>query len=360
MLSKTIVNGVIAVLYAATAMAQPAGSSGDRTKEQLAQQERRVVPRVLPGSRMQQEVDAAAAFARAIAGDDDTRFVQTFQGALNLAVGIDEEGVGRVAFLPVSLRAAALSPQSIFRNLTYVRNARKLIAEAAAGTRAIGAAETTDFPDCVAVGGLDRWCCTGTLVSPRIVVSAGHCHADCGSRIFIGTSVAGEGETIRVVEALRHPEYGGENHNDLMLLLLEREVTSVTPRRIAPSQAIDTATSVRVVGYGNTDVWSSGGYGVRRAVDVPVASNSCTSPDAQSRLGCDEGLELVAGAPFLDLDSCNGDSGGPIYVQHEGEWFVAGATSRATNEALRPCGDGGIYVRLDKYKDWIQSVPAEK
>jgi secreted trypsin-like serine protease len=71
----------------------------------------------------------------------------------------------------------------------------------------------------------------------------------------------------------------------------------------------------------------------------------------------DPATEFAAGAPFLDRDSCNGDSGGPAYVQVDGEWHLAGATSRATASSLRPCGDGGIYTRIDAYEEWIRSVP---
>ena len=43
-------------------------------------------------------------------------------------------------------------------------------------------------------------------------------------------------------------------------------------------------------------------------VDVPLASND-------PKYGADAETEFVAGAPFLDRDSCNGDSGGPAYVR---------------------------------------------
>ena len=39
---------------------------------------------------------------------------------------------------------------------------------------------------------------------------------------------------------------------------------------------------------------------------------------------------------------------------------AAGATSRATNSALNNCGDGGIYVRIDRYRAWVDSIPASR
>jgi secreted trypsin-like serine protease len=74
---------------------------------------------------------------------------------------------------------------------------------------------------------------------------------------------------------------------------------------------------------------------------------------------CTSGREIVAGAPSLDKDTCNGDSGGPLYVQSsDGSLYLAGTTSRPTGTpGLRPCGNGGIYVRTDgAVVNWIQSL----
>ena len=71
----------------------------------------------------------------------------------------------------------------------------------------------------------------------------------------------------------------------------------------------------------------------------------------------DPELEFVAGQPFLDRDSCSGDSGGPAYVAADGDWLLAGATSRATSSSVRPCGDGGIYERMHAFASWLQSIP---
>jgi hypothetical protein len=54
-----------------------------------------------------------------------------------------------------------------------------------------------------------------------------------------------------------------------------------------------------------------------------------------------------------------------LYVNKDGQWLLAGATSRGAkrndldvdaNGLQLICGIGGIYVRVDKYKDWIRQV----
>jgi secreted trypsin-like serine protease len=194
--------------------------------------------------------------------------------------------------------------------------------------RIIGGVPTTDFPNCVAVGSEFRFCCTGTLVAPNVVVTAGHCHAgNCRSRIFIGPDITRptEGRVISVATAVVHPQYGQGARNDLAVLILAEDVTDVQPQKIAPLQVVDAAKSFRLVGYGNTDVNSTGGFGVRRMVDVARASDN-------PAFGADPSLEFVAGAPFLDKDSCNGDSGGPAYTLASGEFLPCGGDIESHQE----------------------------
>jgi secreted trypsin-like serine protease len=131
---------------------------------------------------------------------------------------------------------------------------------------------------------------------------------------------------------------------------------------MASKSLIEKATDGRVVGFGHIDPQGMFGYGLKRMVDVPIASHDCRgkvdSHDDSLSYGCDRGFEIVAGRPLLERDSCKGDSGGPFYILDENDqWQIAGATSRATESAMHTCGDGGIYVRVDRYRKWIASIP---
>src|SRR3712207_7375117 len=57
--------------------------------------------------------------------------------------------------------------------------------------------------------------------------------------------------------------------------------------------------SGRIVGFGNVDPRGLFGYGVKRMVDVPIASPDCRGKvdgqDDSVTYGCDRGLEIVAG-----------------------------------------------------------------
>jgi secreted trypsin-like serine protease len=219
----------------------------------------------------------------------------------------------------------------------------------------------------VRASGSDHFCCTGTLVGKNVVVSAGHCFPCVGNGatnavVFTGADTSTTG-TRYTGTAYQHPEYGQHGSHDLTVIVLDQTVSGVTPRPIAKTDQIDKATFVRAVGFGNSDFASTSGFGVKRMVDVPMASVCCKTSEESTNFGCDMDKEMVCGFVGLGPDSCNGDSGGPVYVlvgsdaRDDSAWQVAGATSRATASATRPCGDGGIYTRLDKFLDFIKNVP---
>ena len=68
--------------------------------------------------------------------------------------------------------------------------------------------------------------------------------------------------------------------------------------------------------------------------------------------------EFVAGRKALGKDTCNGDSGGPAYIDTPASPVLAGLTSRSMRGADVRCGAGGIYVRVDRFKPWINEVLA--
>ena len=218
--------------------------------------------------------------------------------------------------------------------------------------RIVGGVPTIAYPDCVAVGSTARWCCSGTIVAPNVVVTAAHCARDgCCDRVLVGGDVTSAGAVIvGVQEAHTHPSYrSGSRFNDLCVLLLDRHL-AVAPRLLAGAHTLDSAISVRLAGFGTIDERGRKGYGTCRTVDVPLAS-------ADPRFGADPATEFVAGQPFLDRDSCTGDSGGPAYVEVDGAWQLVGAVSRATAGVERTCGDGGVYTLIPAFADWIKNVP---
>ena len=321
----------------------------------------------MPNDTIEQAGDSAAVlaaieYAQEQAGKSNKEFVRA------LLQQVHGEGPGRRSVagarsvIPIAPAATAVRSFKIFEDPRYLANARALAQRSQGRTRVIGGARVpaTEFLDCVAVGNDSQWGCTGTLIAPKVVLTAGHC-ADFATRIFVGSDVTQPGNIVKVKRRVRHPQYHQGKRNDLMVLILEQKVEGVAPRRFARKAKIDAASDGRVMGFGNTDATGSFGYGQKRFVDVPIASPDCRGQiggeDDNVTYGCDVGLELVAGRPLLARDSCTGDSGGPFYAQDGNQWLLAAATSRATDSSMSNCGDGGVYVRVDRYRAWIDAIP---
>jgi len=238
-------------------------------------------------------------------------------------------------------------------NQEFRKNALELFGTAMQQKRAriIGGVETQEFDDCVAVGASNRWCCSGTLVGRNVVLTAAHCLPSCADRVFFGSDVTLPGQIVRVSHSERHPSA------DIAVLILAEDA-QVAPRRIQPESSSAEPAWVRIVGFGNTDEGGTTGYGKRRRVDVPVKTWKCAASGEPQLYGCAAESEFVAAPPVLasPADSCTGDSGGPAYALLENQWVLCGAVSRATLNSTRTCGDGGIYVRVQQFEEWIRSV----
>lgn len=224
------------------------------------------------------------------------------------------------------------------------------------------------FPDVVAITGNQK-ICTGVVIGPQAVLTAAHCYCEgvtqtvyFGDTVLHATTTVGVSGGNAMIQCKPNLQLQG---GDVAVLRTNAQLT-IPPRAFSSSALIDSATFGRVVGFGVGMNPVIDPAGIKRMVDVPMASVDCAGsaktpngpvPDP-SYYHCASGRELVAGAESLDKDACNGDSGGPLYIlSQDGSLYLAATTSRATGTpGMRPCGDGGIYVRSDgAILKWIQS-----
>jgi uncharacterized protein (TIGR03382 family) len=217
------------------------------------------------------------------------------------------------------------------------------------------AAPAGKWPDAVAV--LGQGSCTGTLIAPDVVLTAGHC-ADANMTQVIAntTNYNGQGGVTATIKSVTaYPNW--ETSYDVAVIVLNAPIQGVTPRKVGTActfqEGFAASTMVHLVGFGSTDIQGEGANTLLNEVMAPV-----TDPDCSGSGGCvpsiRPGGEFIAGGG--NRDSCFGDSGGPVYLDTPRGTVVVGAVSRGLDNSATPCGGGGIYVRTDKIVQWIETT----
>jgi len=208
-----------------------------------------------------------------------------------------------------------------------------------------------DYPDVVLVVA-PMALCTGTLVAPDVVLTAGHCIDTNPKEVLVDSIDYAKpgGEVIAVKSATAYPDW--QHHYDVGVLVLEHPAPP-KPRAIASACTLKPGAEVRVVGFGLTTATGTGTNSRLHQAALVVDDATC-SRDPACEPAIAPGGEFTAGG--AGTDSCFGDSGGPLYL---GEALI-GVVSRGVGTTGRPCGGGGVYVRADKVVAWIERTTGRR
>ena len=209
--------------------------------------------------------------------------------------------------------------------------------------------------------------CTGTLVAPDTVLSAGHCSSATGAAIAtpaswppqlidvrIGGTRSGEGEQVPVGSVVMHENYLATSGYDISLLRLTRPSTKA-PTKVAGAGETgiwSPGTLETIVGWGATSEGGSAPSTLQEA-QVPITTDAYCS-GAYSDF--DATTMVCAGYPEGGVDTCQGDSGGPMFGRAAtGERRVVGTTS--FGEGCARAGKPGVYGRVGdtELREWIRA-----
>ena len=207
--------------------------------------------------------------------------------------------------------------------------------------RIVNGQSTSDF---AAVGIVNNGC-TGTLIAPNAVLTAGHCIEDMSATS--GTFEVG-GKTYATANMIAHPNYNGEigndNSADIAIMILQEDVTGIVPMQINRTTP-EVGQLLTLVGFGGQGTGSAGhdgSFGNKNVGTTPVDE---VSPGLISWRFDNES----------ESNTAPGDSGGPAFLSIGGVQVVAGVTSGGDrNDA--GIGDHSFDTRVDAYASWIDSV----
>ena len=185
--------------------------------------------------------------------------------------------------------------------------------------------------------------CSGTLISPLHVLTAAHC-AEVTTGDTDGTFII-DGELYLTSRVFIHPAYDEETlDNDIAIYELSEEVSGVEPSSIL-RDAPEVGELLTIVGFGGTgdgESGADGSFGIRRAGVTMIEAVT----------------DMLVIWEFDSNDEANtapGDSGGPGFLDVDGDLFIASVTSGGT-ELDAGFGDIAFNTRVDAYLEFIDDI----
>lgn len=203
--------------------------------------------------------------------------------------------------------------------------------------------------------------CTGTLIGCHTFLTAAHCVCDT-----LGIFCQGANAPDPSVHFVYLPHAGVFNVQhvavrsdfdfpvgDVAVVRLASDVTGVRPARINDAMSPPSGTAGRIVGFGRAGGRDQN-YGIKRAGDV--VTTTCSGGISNTTSVCWSFMPPL-GAPGTNSNTCNGDSGGPLFVDFGAGRVVAGITSGGTSDGCS-LGDFSYDANVYNYRSWIQTEAA--
>jgi V8-like Glu-specific endopeptidase len=220
----------------------------------------------------------------------------------------------------------------------------------------VGGSADPDDPSVVAVygaqpGARSGFLCTGSVIAPSVILTAAHCvspletGAGAVFTVITGSDIdKGAGQELAVSAVHANPLWSADNlengHDQGIVVLSQPMSLRPLPINRRPLGSSQLGRAVRIVGYGLDDGSRQTGADVKRQALTTLGSILTN-------------LVLVGNSRH---GTCNGDSGGPAFMNVAGVETIVGTTSYGNAD----CTDGGFDARVDTDLAFIdQYLPSD-
>jgi hypothetical protein len=206
--------------------------------------------------------------------------------------------------------------------------------------------------------------CSGSLVHPQVFLTAGHCTEWFESLIASGsiplsdmkvsfshTNIFDPATWLDLAAVVTHPEYSGISKSlreaDIGALVLAAPVQGITPVTLPPLGMLDQLKRAGMLGHGNEKMrFIAAGYGYMLQWPPPQSSDSdgqrwFSSPEYRALNTA--WLSMSQNPATGNAGTCNGDSGGPNFLEYNGLLYQVGITSWGD----MPCISTNVVYRTD-------------
>ena len=199
--------------------------------------------------------------------------------------------------------------------------------------------------------------CTGTLISPHLVLTAAHCASNLSflkageATLYFGVDMSKPVATVKVDAVKVDPAYvagADENSHDVSLMHFSGNLPAgFSPAQILPdTYVLHTGEEVVSAGYGITNPKLEDS-GILRKASFLVHEADYSSDE----------VSLTENTSGL----CHGDSGGPTFVVSQGQDLVWGVTSRLDTrvDPNELCQGGAIVTDVRKEAAFVKAAMKE-
>lgn len=209
----------------------------------------------------------------------------------------------------------------------------------------------------VLLNGNGKMRCSGTLIAPRLVVSAAHCFVDSeldNSNLSVGFGLKTDALTRRTVKRFTaHPSYDpnrplGETAPlfDIALMELDEDAPAGTRSARVPDATfvLNSGDPMTLAGFGLSYTSGTGsgrtggGSGTLRKVSLPLSFVLLASKQLKITNSNEQAV-------------CSGDSGGPAFALSQPDALVV---TGVTSWGYSRCENGlSVFTDVRQYTDWI-------